>query len=376
MSFYGNIKRVNSSPYVFDKIYPNRVAMEAATNSDKVYVGRYVLIKYTVKDELDNSSNETYFTKYVEDTQNPGAKKVYTGYQFNADKDIAVYHDTYDATVWQKVYLNTNGGSEKYILVAELNAAVPRLDFDVISPKTTDGTIETWNEPSIDPSASSEDSYVFTTPDILHLDVGEMNEDFYAKGLIDPKIRRRMTENGECVDSNYGSDSFISHADMLSPAHNFMEWVNQTKNNNGEYEILPNGTPGNIDGKQLNTELYAFGQVISDLYDALYGVPSSGVGPRPYYTDDLSSVLSNYDKGLIGILSSISSEIKGEGSEDSGGRALAPGNYYYFTTKWCDASEDPDSFIENIPKVIGSSSELGAQKAHFKITGLELSSQA
>ena len=47
MSFYGNIKRVQSSPYVFDKYYPSRRAMENAAAYDNVYVGRYVLVKYT-----------------------------------------------------------------------------------------------------------------------------------------------------------------------------------------------------------------------------------------------------------------------------------------------------------------------------------------
>jgi len=50
MSFYGDIKRVQSSPYVFDKYYPNRVSMETACTTDDVYIGRYVLVKYTFKD--------------------------------------------------------------------------------------------------------------------------------------------------------------------------------------------------------------------------------------------------------------------------------------------------------------------------------------
>ena len=62
MSFYGDIKRVQSSPYVFDKYYPNRDTMENAATTDGIYVGRYVLVKYTVKDSRDESNDyDEYF---------------------------------------------------------------------------------------------------------------------------------------------------------------------------------------------------------------------------------------------------------------------------------------------------------------------------
>ena len=69
MSFYGDIKRVQSSPFVFDKYYPNRLTMDNSCASDNVYIGRYVLVKYTVKDEQDTSTSSPYFDKYVLDTQ-------------------------------------------------------------------------------------------------------------------------------------------------------------------------------------------------------------------------------------------------------------------------------------------------------------------
>jgi hypothetical protein len=76
----------------------------------------------------------------------------------------------------------------------------------------------------------------------------------------------------------------------MSSAHNYMKWENiRFDENNVPYVV----SDGNIDGKQLKTELYAFGQMISDLYDALYGIPNSsdGTGLRPFYTDELSDVL-------------------------------------------------------------------------------------
>ena len=384
MSFYGNIKRVQSSPYVFDKYYPNRAAMDDAVLTDNVYIGRYVLVKYTVKDAQDTATNSLYFDKYTiadatpaqgEQSSSTTVKKVFKGYQFNANKDINRYNDTFDATVWQKIYTNTAAGDqlEKYILVAELNASVPRMELNVISPKVmTNNLNEKWNEPQVLPSISSEDAYVFQMPNVLHLDVGNMDENFYAKQLINPGQRWRMTTDGKSTNPNVSqgggglAENTISHEDMLSDSYNYMKWKNfRINSTNGQMEEVNNAGP--IDGKKLETKLYAFGQLISDLYDALYGVPIKEDGPRPFYTDELSKVLSNYDKGLVGILSSIATDMKGDGSKDYYGRTLLPGMYYYFTSSWNSADENPDNFIENIPEVIGSASEKSAGQAHFRI---------
>lgn len=394
MSFYGDIKRVQSSPFVFDKYYPNRMTMDSSCTSDSIYIGRYVLVKYTVKDEQDDQTESPYFDKYVladdvipqgETSTSTTTKKVFQGYQFNAEKDIAQYHDTFDGTVWQKIYTNTAAGEqlEKYILVAELNAAVPRVGLDIISPKYTDGSYnenhelnEEWNEPDIVPSVETEDEYRFRMPNVLHLDVGNMGENFYAKQLIDPAYRWRMTtdtgDDGIAKSTNPNvaeggggqAENAISHQDMLSTDYNYMTWKNYRMQGDSMVEVT---NAGPIDGKKLDTKLYAFGQLISDLYDALYGIPLMDDGLRPFYTDKLEDVISNYDKGLVGILTSIATDMKGDSSQDLYGRTLIPGMYYYFTSSWNDATENPDSFIENIPRVIGSATDLSENKCHYKI---------
>lgn len=48
MSFYGNITNTNSGPFIFDKIYPNRVTLEANKETDGIYAGRFVLVDYNV----------------------------------------------------------------------------------------------------------------------------------------------------------------------------------------------------------------------------------------------------------------------------------------------------------------------------------------
>lgn len=432
MSFYGDIKRIRSSPYIFDKYYPNRKAMEDNCPTDNVYIGRYVLVKYTYSDDViynkinkdimsniyspnkyylyengeyilctDEDYNATktyyekthYFNKYVSnkiDAENNPIKEINQAYQNNVDIDIGVYQDTFDATVWQKIYTNVTNDDgkttsiEKYILIAELNAAVPRLTLanPLMSPKYKDATGEYWNSAKILETASSEDSYVFNIPETLHLDVGDMGDDFYGQKLINPFQRIDYEDidipteapkdyNGEKAWADLSKHEKI-HYLALRPEYNYATWINQRyqgvdSNNKPIYTNIEDTDYGNIDGKQLDMKLYAFGQLISDLYDALYGVPQTESGMRPFYTDNMTDILAQYDKGLIGILSSIATDSKGDASQDLWNRSLQPGLYYYFVSKWIGADEDPDTFIENIPKVIGSTDEKNKGKSHYSI---------
>lgn len=71
MGFYGNISNVNKSTFQFDKIYPNRAAMEQFCNSDGIFVGRYVLVDYN----LDTSATD------IKENKIPNSK-VSIGYDF------------------------------------------------------------------------------------------------------------------------------------------------------------------------------------------------------------------------------------------------------------------------------------------------------
>lgn len=382
MSFYGNLKRVNSSPFIFDRYYPSRKAMDEAAATDGVYVGRYVLVRYDyeIKDEKIIYSDR-YEPKFLEaseltedlyesgkffiknennlyvlctDDNYDSSKRYYRrvraiteNYQNSMREDFERYNDTFDATIWQKIYTkvtdninnSSNQAEEKYILIAELNADAPRLTLNPIAPKYAtmgeNGTlIEHWVEPNVTADASS-DAFIISMPDILHLDIGDMNRDFYGRALIENPAEKHVYPN-------------MTHDEALLPEHNYMRWENTYKD-----EIV--NEPGPIDGKKLDTEFYAFGQVVSDLYDILYGAPKdSDEGLRPFYTEDLKDVIGNYDRGLVGILSSIATDAKGDLAEDTYGRGLRKGYYYYFTSKWGDASEDSTCFIENIPNVIGA----------------------
>lgn len=53
MSIYGNIKKVESSAFQFDRVYSSRVEMEQKALIDGVYAGRYVLIDYGARFGVD-----------------------------------------------------------------------------------------------------------------------------------------------------------------------------------------------------------------------------------------------------------------------------------------------------------------------------------
>ena len=195
MGFYGNITNTTSSQFTFDKIYPNRQAMDAGVTTDGVYVNRFVLIEYDTEVTFNNNMTKVYsvkdgvayltesdeddleyitnrmvkensnliiiytatidysqsmpietnhtFYKYSKtDNDNDGAAKYLpisendtdSNYIKNYSIDIAAYPDAkrgYDSTVWQKMYVNNE---EKYVMIAELNSVVPTFDVSPDAP--------------------------------------------------------------------------------------------------------------------------------------------------------------------------------------------------------------------------------------------------
>ena len=49
MGFYGNITNTSNTTFSFDRIYPNRLAMDTNANNDGIFIGRYVLVEYQEK---------------------------------------------------------------------------------------------------------------------------------------------------------------------------------------------------------------------------------------------------------------------------------------------------------------------------------------
>ena len=135
MSLYGQISKIDTPSFQFDRIYNNRSELDANATSDGVYAGRYVLVEYGEKFPVTSGSSVIYNEQngtYVEVT-NSGRRNISINPTFaqNANIDFQQYGNTYDSTVWQKVYIQNQ---EQYKMVAELNAKAPQLDVNNISP--------------------------------------------------------------------------------------------------------------------------------------------------------------------------------------------------------------------------------------------------
>lgn len=185
MGFYGNITNTARTQFQFDIVYPNKTEMVKNQAIDGVYIGRYVLVEYDTETNVHNfdrvyiynnklytSANhesntlitQSYYEKgtivytaedavmstgyplskcafYVitsdkisstnpatyEEIVSSGTKTNYT-YNYKIDMAKGEEGRGYDSTVWQKTYIN---GSEKYVMIAELNSVVPT--FNIIA---------------------------------------------------------------------------------------------------------------------------------------------------------------------------------------------------------------------------------------------------
>ena len=61
MSFYGNIKNSARTQFYFDRIYPNRKAMDSNAAEDGIFAGRYVLVEYEQDISADVFPQAFYF---------------------------------------------------------------------------------------------------------------------------------------------------------------------------------------------------------------------------------------------------------------------------------------------------------------------------
>lgn len=112
----------------FDKVYPNRTAMDNAIIDgldDGVFVGRFVLVEY-------DNPDASYSGDLTDETA------IYND-NYRIDKENASYGGKighgYDATVWRKEVLpNSNPIKYKYVMLAELNSVVPTFNIVAEAP--------------------------------------------------------------------------------------------------------------------------------------------------------------------------------------------------------------------------------------------------
>lgn len=349
-SLYGTVKKIGSSYFTFDKIYNSRDEMENKMTTDGVYHGRYVLVTYG-NEQLTNSTNGGTIVL----TDNTNVTERYSvsytrAWLDNYNLDIQHYHNVYDKTVWQKIF---DGGNEKYIMVASLNARAPGLTIN-------------------------EDYYSFnletdtTSTDIFYTKVGSNGTVITHDGSEEIGHGPRQTAHYPLPKwhETY-SNELIYHLDMPMPlkinlgkfeyfkngfsAKKHFTYTTSTDDENYiRWEhILKNSDSTEVVAADFNFNIPRLGEVISDAYDALYGVPyNNGTeqnnANRPFtqLAQDNNSSLKQATKdalsqtnyqGLLYILSKIG--LRGE--------------HYYLSSDW-GADKNTYGHIDNKPHVISN----------------------
>lgn len=254
-------------------------------------------------------------------------------------KDQSEYKDTFDSTVWVKIF---NGSIEKYIMIAELNAMIPALELTNISPLTYEvddtnidsiygiqgnqekeiiKTKEIINQPSISPIQDTELTYNIQMPKPLELQISNENISFNQEGFDIAYHPSTVVDLSTEIDNTYIRWEPIFNNDTV---------ISSVGDN--KYQLTQKA---NVDAKALKMNVPIFGSVISDLYDLLYGKPKENEGenpdfirpffkeyrdeagdyngnPRRYGNDDeswlanipkIGDILKNNTTGLAGILS-------------------------------------------------------------------------
>ena len=323
MGFYGNMNSINKSAFQFDKVYSNKTEMDENCSSDGVYVGRYVLIDYdsdygaivgyqyiednvikiysgpskttplitfdendsgqlvlvlgeiTEEDEFspfkdENEENEDKeqqnFKLYIVDdngnlTEDFSGIKNNTNYQNNYTKDKNTYGNIgrgWDSTVWQKTYKN---GSLVYVMVAELNSAIPTFDVAVDAP-TPEPNTPYWDAESsnlyyklhLQPSwgmrvkdaDQNEPSDKYRTVEIESEEGGEPTVQ---------NIRQAIYWNQAGFDKNAPSVSEVSNSITISPAASGALYGGVAENDTYEISVL----------------LPEIGNIMSKVWDIIYG---------------------------------------------------------------------------------------------------------
>ena len=153
MGFYGNIKDVEkNSSFVFDKIYESRSEMDSSASTDKVYVGRYVLVDYdsSSASSLDykkvylNTSDSTtiggYVVLYNSTDYNDVNRVLFEPEAYEVSGKTNAANITYDSLVYT---INKNGQNEYYQCVGYV--IFEEFQYDVDDEVTYEGTVYTEN---------------------------------------------------------------------------------------------------------------------------------------------------------------------------------------------------------------------------------------
>ena len=297
MSLYGNVRRIGAQAFQFDRIYPNRVAMLDAMQKqeDGVHVGRYALIEYGERYEILNDQTITRHefdpeTKLVVEKTYPKWQERET-FTLNRNIDQEHFGANYDSTVWQKIYRD---GELQYIMVAELNAILPKLDIDIeggmIYSAVKEGEVPdevydafnnkvdnikvSLNKPYFDQYQDTEMAYLLHYPSPIQLNVDSQSIDFNQQGF---NIFYSTQKDSSASYIHWLTDDFYGqNYDVNKKPLPSSDGATYRKTNLSAL----------MTSKTLRMHMPVFGNTIADLYDLLYGHPA-------YERDENNKIIYN-----------------------------------------------------------------------------------
>ena len=306
-SFYGNIMTKNTmSNFSFDKIYSNRVAMQAAIGIDKegnqtagvddgIFPGRYVLVEYGPQSDAnawrvgyevngyfcaekgDESTRFTYEgTEVAFDNPHPIALNEYIRvktengpylyyrckgqtvdgfadfepageYNDNYTIDYNAYGQNYDSTVWVKQLSTT--GKPSYYNVASLNTVVPSFDLTIHAPT------ESVQKPHWSDMNSSNVYYNLHLYNQWGLDVANKNNNF------------QWNEAG-FDETKYNT---VAISDEVKDEFKFVS----AKSGNTYYDDNNKDYIEAVDTKVLNISLPSIGNIGAEVWNKVYEVDTN-----------------------------------------------------------------------------------------------------
>lgn len=339
MGFYGNITSTNKTQFTFDRIYPNRTTMEAFKDEDGVFIGRFVLVEYDGENATyfpifkgQENINEVFYADSANTTimdLNICKKDDIFQYQagnqleyWKATGEVAkttingneveyaifqqinlTYEDNYiidtrpiaeggygsgrgyDGTVWQKVY---SEGTEKYVMIAELNSIVPT--FKV----TADAPTMTPLEPHFDKQSNNVTYWlhwqpqwgmrVKEAPSIPGKDGNPVKysdtEVTWINSVYNP-ITHQVDETQETKAGNiYFNKAGLSKE--IRSYHEMEDQVSVTPTGISGYKYQGHGVEPQEaeDIQEISIILPSIGNAISDAWDIIYGVPKNADNKR------------------------------------------------------------------------------------------------
>lgn len=239
MGFYGNITNTSKTQFNFDRIYPNRKAMDdACKNGDGVAIGRFVLVEYGEADD--------YIKNYNIDIPEYGVGR------------------GYDSTVWQKIYvepLEDKDQFEKYVMIAELNSVVPTFEISVDAP----------TEVPLDPHFDKESTNVWYK---MHM---QPNWGMRVAAAADNNFSDEKNEKDENLNIYYNKEGFSVEKRNLDEITE--NKISITDNASGKLyndcddtgKILSENKVVKNDVKEISIMLPTLGNTISNIWDIVYG---------------------------------------------------------------------------------------------------------